>query len=152
MAREIVARGHEVGCHTMHHLDHHEVEPQQAVQDLLEGAQILERLLGVAPQLYRAPYGRFLHKTVAEASRHGMTSVLWSAWGIDWLPDDAETIAARVFEDFGKGAIVLLHDSARYAHDRDDCTPTIEATGLVLREANPRGLQPVTVGQLLATE
>jgi peptidoglycan-N-acetylglucosamine deacetylase len=148
LARRILARGHEVGCHTQRHLDHHE-RKAEALQDFLEGTETLERLLGIEVRLYRAPYGRFSHEVVAAAEQRGIQSVFWSAWGLDWLPDDAETIAGRVFEDLGNGAIVLLHDSARYAHDRDDCAPTIEATDIVLREADRRGLQPVTVGQLL---
>jgi peptidoglycan/xylan/chitin deacetylase (PgdA/CDA1 family) len=149
LAREIVSRGHEVGSHTMLHLDHGELEAEQAASDMLDGAAALERLLSVRPHFYRAPYGRFVPATLAEAERRGWTCVLWSAWGRDWLPDDAATIAARVLADLGPGAIVLLHDAERYAHARSDCAPTIEATEIVLAEAERRRLRPVSVGELL---
>jgi peptidoglycan-N-acetylglucosamine deacetylase len=150
LGREIVARGHEVGSHTMRHRDHHVVEQEEAVADMEDGARTLERLLEIELRLYRSPYGHFTDAVVAEAEERGMTCVLWSALGLDWFPDDGETIAARVFEDLMAGAIVLLHDSASYTDKRSDCTPTIEATALVLGEAERRGLRPVTVGQLLA--
>lgn len=149
LSREIISRGHELGCHTMRHLDHAEVEAEQAVSDMLDGAVTLERLLSVPVRFYRAPYGRFVPATLAEAERRGWTCVLWSAWGRDWLPDGAATIAGRVLADLEPGAIVLLHDAERYAHTRSDCAPTIEATEIVLDEAKRRGLRPVTVGELL---
>lgn len=148
---EIVAGGHEVGCHTMHHLDHSEAHRERALKDLVEGAAAIEGLLGVEPRLYRAPYGRFVPATLAEAERRGWTCVLWSAWGRDWQPDDAETIAERVYANLEPGAIVLLHDAERYAHSRTDCKATLEATELVLAEAEHRGLAPVTVSELLAS-
>jgi peptidoglycan-N-acetylglucosamine deacetylase len=148
LAREILARGHEIGSHTQSHLNHHEREPE-AVQDFLNGVETMERLLKVSPGFYRPPYGHFTHKVLAAAERMKIIPVFWSAWGLDWFPDDAETIAAHVFEDLMPGSIVLLHDSARYTDKRSDCTPTIEATDLVLHEAERRGLEPVTVGRLL---
>jgi peptidoglycan/xylan/chitin deacetylase (PgdA/CDA1 family) len=149
LARQILAAGHEVGCHTMHHLDHSEAHREQALRDLVEGAAAIEGLLEVEPRLYRAPYGRFVPATLAEAERRGWTCVLWSAWGRDWQPDDGETIAERVFAELAPGAIVLLHDAQRYAQSRTDCRATLEATELVLAEAERRGLRPVTVSELI---
>ena len=152
LARELVKAGHEIGCHTMRHLDHY-VQADQACADMIEGAATIERLLGVGIGLYRAPYGHFVPETVLKAQRRGWKCVLWSALGEDWHADEsAATIAARVTADLAPGAIVLLHDAQRYAHERDDCTPTIEASELVLDEAKRRGLEPVTVGELLGIE
>jgi peptidoglycan-N-acetylglucosamine deacetylase len=148
LALQIIARGHEVGSHTQSHLNHHEQEPE-ALRDFLGGVETIKRLLAIEPRFYRPPYGHFAHKVLAAAQDRGITPVFWSAWGLDWMPDDAETIAGRVFEDLGNGAIVLLHDSCSYTDRRDDCTPTIEAVELVLGEADRRGLRPVTIGQLL---
>ncbi len=150
LARELVKAGHEIGGHTMRHLDHH-LRTDQACTDMIEGAATIERLLGVGIRLYRAPYGHFVPETVLEAERRGWTCVLWSTLGEDWHADtSAATIAGRVIADLAPGAIVLLHDAQRYAHERDDCTPTIEASELVLDEAKRRGLEPVTVGELLS--
>jgi peptidoglycan/xylan/chitin deacetylase (PgdA/CDA1 family) len=147
LAHEVLARGHEIGSHTQRHLNHHDREPE-ALQDFLDGVATLNRVLEVEPDFYRPPYGHFTHKVLAAAEQRRMRSVFWSSWGIDWLEDDADTIAARVFEDLRPGAIVLLHDAATYA-PRSDCTPTIDAVGMVLTEAERRGLHAVTVGQLL---
>jgi peptidoglycan-N-acetylglucosamine deacetylase len=149
LGREIIARGHEVGSHTQSHLNHHEREPE-ALQDFLNGVETIEQILGVQPRFYRPPYGHFAHRVLAGAEQLQITPVFWSAWGMDWLPDSANTIADRVIEDLTQGSIVLLHDSASYTDKRKDCTPTIEAVDLVLEEADRRDLRPVTLHQLLA--
>jgi peptidoglycan/xylan/chitin deacetylase (PgdA/CDA1 family) len=150
LAQELVKAGHEIGGHTMRHLDHH-VRGDQALTDMIEGAATIERVLGVEIRLYRAPYGHFVPETVLEAERRGWTCVGWSTLGEDWHADEsAATIASRVIPGLAPGAIVLLHDAQRYAHERDDCTPTIEASELILDEAKRCGLEPVTVGELLS--
>jgi peptidoglycan/xylan/chitin deacetylase (PgdA/CDA1 family) len=148
LAREILVRGHEVGSHTQRHLNHHEREPE-ALEDFLNGVETMKRLLKVSPRFYRPPYGHFTHRVLAAAEQLKIIPVFWSAWGMDWFPDDAETIAARVIEDLRPGCIVLLHDSSSYTDRREDCTPTIEAVDLIVNEAKSRGLQPVTLSQLL---
>ena len=149
VARRVRDAGHEVGVHSMRHLDHAEIEREQAVADVVEGADAIERQLGVPVRLFRAPYGHFVPGTLTEAKRRGWTCVHWSAWGVDWQAgESAQSIADRVIADLAPGAIVLLHDGRR--EKEVDCQRMLEALGLVLAEAKRRGLEPVTVGELLA--
>ena len=149
VARRVRDAGHEVGVHSMRHLDHAEIEREQAVADVVEGADAIERRLGVPVRLFRAPYGHFVPGTLTEAERRGWTCVHWSAWGVDWQAgESAQSIADRVIADLAPGAIVLLHDGRR--EKEVDCQRMLEALGLVLAEAKRRGLEPVTVGELLA--
>ena len=70
----------------------------------------------------------------------GLEPVYWSAWGMDWETISAERILDIVERDLEPGAIVVLHDSARYAH-RPDVAPTVEAIPLIAarrRRARPR--------------
>ena len=66
--------------------------PDEAVADMLAGAEAIADVLGFEPRLYRAPYGHFVPATVAEAERRGWTCVHWSALGEDW---DESATAAR---------------------------------------------------------
>jgi peptidoglycan-N-acetylglucosamine deacetylase len=148
VARRVRDAGHEVGVHSMRHLDHAVIEREQAVADVVEGADAIERQLDVSVRLFRAPYGRFVPGTLTEAKRRGWTCVHWSAWGVDWQAgESAQSIADRVIADLAPGAIVLLHDGRR--EKEVDCQRMLEALGLVLAEAKRRGLEPVTVGELL---
>jgi peptidoglycan-N-acetylglucosamine deacetylase len=148
LAREVAGRGHEIGSHTMAHLDHYEVDARRAVADMLAGAAAIERVLGVEPALYRAPYGHFVPETVGEARRRGWRCVHWSALGMDWLEGETgRTVADRVLPDFGPGAIVLLHDSRRAKAMNPE--PVVEATGILLGEAHRRRLEALAVGAAL---
>ena len=141
--------GHEIGVHSMEHLDHAEVGREASVADVVEGAAAIEQALGVTPRLFRAPYGHFVPGTLAEAERRGWTCVHWSAWGEDWREAETrESIAARAIADLRPGAIVLLHDGRR--EQAIECERMLGAVEDVLAEARRRGLEPVTVGELLA--
>ena len=48
---------------------------------MVAGAEAIAGVLGFEPRLYRAPYGRFVPATLAEAERRGWTCVHWSALG-----------------------------------------------------------------------
>jgi peptidoglycan/xylan/chitin deacetylase (PgdA/CDA1 family) len=143
IARKVRDGGHEVGLHSMHHLDHAGVELDAALADVRDGAEAIGEF-----RLFRAPYGHFVPVTLAESERRGWTPVHWSAWGEDWREgEDTQTIADRVIADLAPGAIVLLHDGRR--EKRMDCERMLGALELVLAEARRRGLEAVTVSELL---
>ncbi len=140
LAHAVVAAGHEVGSHSMHHLDHEQVDASDAVADMLAGAEAIAGVLGFEPRLYRAPYGHFVPATIAEAQRRGWTCVHWSALGEDWDEHaTARSVADRILPDVHAGAIVLLHDSRR-AKPMDP-EPVTGATALLLDELRRRGLR-----------
>jgi peptidoglycan/xylan/chitin deacetylase (PgdA/CDA1 family) len=147
-ARRVVAEGHDVASHTRSHLDHHAVDPADAVADMLAGADAIERVLGFEPVLYRAPYGYFVEATVAEAARRGWTCVRWSALGYDW-EDEAtpQSVADHVLSGLGPGAIVLLHDSRRAKPM--EAEPMLGATALVLEELARRRLRALGLSAIL---
>jgi peptidoglycan/xylan/chitin deacetylase (PgdA/CDA1 family) len=139
--------GHELGVHSMSHLDHAEGS-EAALADVRDGAATIERAIGVELKLFRAPYGHFVPVTLSESERRGWIPVHWSAWGEDWREGETpEAIAARVIVELNAGAIVLLHDGRR--EKRVDCERMLGALELVLAEAHARGLEPVTVSELL---
>ena len=148
LARDVVTAGHEVGSHSMHHLDHESVDASTSVADMIDGANAVEDVLGFEPRMYRAPYGHFVPVTVAAAQERGWTCVHWSALGEDW--DEHATgrsVADRIFPGLVPGAIVLLHDSRR--EKPMDSEPVIDATRRVLEEMERRSLRCVGVHDIL---
>src|SRR5687768_12125981 len=94
LALDVVSAGHEVGSHSMRHLDHHAASPTGAVADVVDGAEAIQGVLGFEPAFYRAPYGYFVPSTVAEAGRRRWTCVPWSIDGQDWeAAATAESVA-----------------------------------------------------------
>jgi peptidoglycan/xylan/chitin deacetylase (PgdA/CDA1 family) len=148
LARAVVAAGHEAGFHSMHHLDHEQVSPEEAVADMLAGVEAIASVIGFEPSLYRAPYGHFVPATVAEAQRRGWTCVHWSALGLDWEEDASpRSVADNVIRDLEPGAIVLLHDARRAKPMPPE--PVLGGTALVLEELERRGLRSRTVSDIM---
>jgi peptidoglycan/xylan/chitin deacetylase (PgdA/CDA1 family) len=148
LARDVASRGHEIGSHSMHHLDHEAVAPEQAVADMVAGAEAIATVLGFEPSLYRAPYGHFVPATVAEAERRGWTCVHWSVLGNDWEDDaTSRSVADRILPGLEPGAIVLLHDSRRTKPMNPEAVTG--ATALLLEELARRGLRPRSVNEIM---
>jgi peptidoglycan/xylan/chitin deacetylase (PgdA/CDA1 family) len=74
----------------------------------------VEAATGVRPRWFRPPYGVLSGGTLRATADLGLTPVLWTAWGRDWLPSTGERVAATVRAGLAPGGTVLLHDS--------DCT------------------------------
>jgi peptidoglycan/xylan/chitin deacetylase (PgdA/CDA1 family) len=143
IARRVADEGHVVALHGFRHVEHDELGAG-ARADLERGAAALEAASGMRPELYRPPYGRFSEHSYAAARELGLTPVYWSGWGADWEPIPADRIAGIAIRDLTPGAILLLHDSARYAY-RVSAAPTAEALPAILAAMRERWLEPVGI-------
>jgi len=149
LARAVPAGGHEVALHGFEHRPHEELTPTQARDDLARGLGALEAATGVRSRLYRPPYGLFSEASYEACRVLELEPVYWSAWGLDHEPLPPERIADLVCRDLAPGAIVLLHDSPRYAF-RDSARPTAEAIPAIVDEARRSELELAPLGDLLA--
>lgn len=148
IAREILARGHEVGLHGMTHRRHDRLDEEEARRDLLLGLEEIERAVGKRPRWYRPPYGASSPELASICSELGLGLAYWSAWGQDWEEIPAAEIARLALRGFGAGSVILLHDSALYA-ERENARPTLEAVPIVARSARELGLDLVSLGAAL---
>ncbi len=138
LALEVAERGHEIGLHGLRHVRPEELEDPE--DDLQRALAVIEQATGVAPTTFRPPYGHFTAPLYEAATELGLEPVLWSAWGLDWEPIPAERIADLVLTDLQPGAIVVLHDSARYG-PRASVAPTAEALGQIAAGAARLGIE-----------
>jgi peptidoglycan-N-acetylglucosamine deacetylase len=143
LAEQVAEAGHGVAPHGFRHVEHDELGDAVG-GDLERGAAAIEAATGVKPRLFRPPYGRFSQRSYAVVTALGLTPVYWSAWGSDWEPIPAERIAETVIRDLAPGALVLLHDSPRYA-SRPSARPTAEALPAILAAMRDRRLEAATV-------
>jgi peptidoglycan-N-acetylglucosamine deacetylase len=147
IAREALARGHELGLHGFEHA-HHEVMPgRMARDDVARALGTFEAAVGRRPLWFRPPYGRFSEHSYEACADLGLRPVYWSGWGLDWEDISAERITDLVASDLREGAILVLHDSTRYGH-RPSVAPTAEAVGLVAARAAEAGLELGTLSEL----
>src|SRR5512135_221153 len=104
--------GHEIGVHGWSHRNHLRLPPGRTVEEVARTADLIERVTGERPRLFRPPYGVLTAAGVLAARRAGLRPLLWSAWGRDW---EARATAASVLGHLDRGglrpgATLLLHD------------------------------------------
>ncbi len=148
VAREISARGHEIGLHSRSHDDLLALRGRRAVdRDFAQAEEIFERVLGMRPTLYRPPAGVASPAIHAVARARGYTIVGWSVRGMDGVRTSPERVRARA-RRASDGDIVLLHDAIRR---RDDVVPAgARALAGILDDLADRRLRTVTVTDLIS--
>jgi peptidoglycan/xylan/chitin deacetylase (PgdA/CDA1 family) len=118
IAREIAARGHRVGSHSMDHVQLPLVSTPDLVTQVDASAAILEREVGTLPALFRPPGGSRSPRIDGYLASHGYTQVLWNLGTGDVQVRSADAVLdtfRRVLEvrerdHDERGGIVLLHD------------------------------------------
>lgn len=112
LAAEIAGAGHELAVHGFGHRTPLACGPRATYADLARARDTVAEAAGRQPTFWRPPYGILTGAGVAAAARLGLTPVLWTAWGRDWLASSTPgSVLATVLEDLEGGGTVLLHDS-----------------------------------------
>jgi peptidoglycan-N-acetylglucosamine deacetylase len=145
LSREIELRGHEVGLHGMTHRRHDGLDADEAHLELSRGLEAIETATGVRPRWYRPPYGAASAAIASACAELHLRIAYWTAWGQDWEDKSASQIAGLVERDLEAGAVILLHDSARYGQ-RADPSATIDAIPLIAGSAGEKGIELVSLG------
>ncbi len=147
LVAEIARRGHVVGTHGYEHRHHLFRGPAWIRRDLARACETMH-VAGFPPTWYRPAYGQATAATLLAARAMGLQTVLWSAWGREWVTRDPRDVAARIVRHLRPGAIVLLHDSDLFGPPGMWRTG-LEALGVVGAEMDRRGLTPVTLDEMV---
>ena len=118
LVRRMVAEGHTVGNHTMHHYDMSRISAPAAFQKELEDLeQLYEQTVGEPMQkYYRPPQGIYSEENLRQAKNLGYKTVFWSLAYVDWKNDDQPTAQAafnKLLPRIHPGAVVLLHSTSK---------------------------------------
>lgn len=111
LVRQIVAGGHTLCNHTMHHdLRIGRRSTATMHSDLTATtAAIVRASGGVRPVFFRAPGGNWTSRLLAESRRDGMTPLHWSVDPRDWSRPGVSRITS-VIKNAKPGSIILCHD------------------------------------------
>lgn len=128
LVREIVARGHLVGNHTMHH-PRLRWRRRHIVEEEIQSAQeVLEMCAGIPVRFFRPPYGALSPAILRTVKGMNLRMTMWSLMAGDvWRVDNPRAITSSIINNVRGGDVILLHDGHR-------CGP---ATIAALREAIP---------------
>jgi peptidoglycan-N-acetylglucosamine deacetylase len=147
VARMVVSAGHEVGNHSDTHASFYRLSAAGIYEELAAAQAAILEASGVAPKLFRAPYGVRWFGLRAAQKRLGLTGVMWTAIGRDWkLP--AAGVVARLSAAATPGAIFCLHDGRDLKPD-PDISATLEAVARLIPQLKDRGYHFETVSEIL---
>ncbi|MDO4582009.1 MAG: polysaccharide deacetylase family protein [Bacillota bacterium] len=140
MAREIAARGHEIGLHSVTHPHFSQLSDEQIIAELSGNDQLIRELTGYQPRLFRPPYGDYNNRVIELCAAQGYKCIQWSVDSLDWQDLSAAQIVERVMKKADAGDIVLFHNNGLH---------TAEALPLILEQLQRQGLEVVPVSELL---
>lgn len=133
LVRAIVAGGHTLCNHGMHHDDMGTWTPERIKADLERTSAAIHRAApGVPIRYFRAPYGSW-GQTPEVAARLGMKPLGWRLVVADWEPPGVDELVRRVREGVTEGAVVLMHDGPA------DRGQTVDAVDRVIPELRAEG-------------
>lgn len=147
IARAVVSAGHEIANHTDTHPRLWLKSSAFVLDELQRAHDSIFEVTGVAPRMFRAPYGVRWFGVRTAQQRLGLKHVMWTAIGKDW-EFGARMITNRLLAAAHNGAIFCLHDGRERQAD-PDIRNTIEAVRRILPELLERGYQFRTVSDLL---
>ena len=118
LVRRMVAEGHIVGNHTMHHPDMSRLSDKAAFsKELLELEELYKEITGKEmPKYYRPPQGIYSEENLKMAKELGYKTVFWSLAYVDWNNDSQPTreqAFSKLLPRIHNGAVVLLHSTSQ---------------------------------------
>jgi len=137
LVREIVAAGHLVGNHTMHHLWLPRHSSATIRAEMLACNAAIEQTVGGPVTLFRAPHGAKRPAVMRIARELGMQTVQWNLMVGDWKNRTGDDLLQRIQrgiatnERRGHGTSVVLHDGSQFLPNANR-TATLRAVSMLL--------------------
>ena len=118
LVQRMVAEGHLVGNHTMHHPDMSKLSDKAAFsKELQELEGLYARITGQEmKKFYRPPQGLYSEENLKMAQELGYKTVFWSLAYVDWNNDaqpTREQAFGKLLPRTHNGAVVLLHSTSQ---------------------------------------
>lgn len=137
LVRQIVAAGHRLCDHSVHHDEAQSRKSQGYNQhEILDARDEIARAAGSgdAPLwYYRAPGGDFSPAIRAIAAGSGLRPLGWTVDSEDWRRPGTDAILATVNHELKPGSIVLMHDGG------GDRSQTVQALAVLLDRLDAAG-------------
>lgn len=143
LARRILDGGHDLGNHTLRHLDINAMSEPEARQEITGCADRIRRLTGSVGTWFRPSRTPTASPLVTRlAQEAGYPHVLsYDVDSLDYTSPGATAVARKVLAEIREGSVVSLHFG--YAD-------TVAALPVVLEELDRRGLAAVTTTELFS--
>jgi peptidoglycan/xylan/chitin deacetylase (PgdA/CDA1 family) len=151
LAREIAARGHEVGLHGDRHDRLTRVPSVELKQRLSQAKSELETAVARPVRYFRPPFGAQSVRTLFAARSCGLDVVVWGPYAGEWIEGTADDVAGRAMQGLHPGSILLLHDGLELPPG--ETVPKVDryaAFAVLFERMRGAGLLGTSVGDLIA--
>ncbi len=112
LAREIDARGHEIGNHTATHPHLSQLSSQEIKEELLSNEALITELTNKRPRFFRPPFGDYSDSVIRVAEELEYQTIQWNIDSLDWKNPGADFIVRRIMDQVAAGDIILMHNNA----------------------------------------
>lgn len=137
IAKDVLARGHEVGNHTWNHSVLTKLSTEQVSKEYTSTVGAITQAIGQGPTVFRPPYGATNDSVNGQIP---VPVVLWSIDTMDWKHRNAQQLLPYVQNNLHNNAIVLMHDIHQSTADGLDS---------VLAYLQSQGYEFVTVSEIM---
>lgn len=139
-AKEIRARGHEIGLHSTTHPHFTRLSDEKIREELQKNKDMIKKVTGFDAILFRPPFGDYDSRVVKIIQDMGLYPIQWSVDSLDWRGLSASQMTRRVTERIGPGDIVLFHNDGEH---------TVEAIDEIIKILQSQGYKIVPVSELI---
>jgi peptidoglycan/xylan/chitin deacetylase (PgdA/CDA1 family) len=117
----IKTEGHQVGNHTMNHLNGWKTKTKTYIENLREAAAYMPN-----QQLFRPPYGKLTLKQGYKIRKLGYKIIMWDVLSYDFDPKTSpEECLNYVITASTNGSIIVFHDSLKAAENMKFALPKV---------------------------
>ena len=142
--KELAAAGHKVQNHSNTHPYMTQLSRVQMTDEITSCNDKIKAITGVAPTLFRPPYGDYDNAVIETVEGLDMYAIQWSVDSLDWQDTaTADSIYKRVTGKVKNGSIVLFHNDAEH---------TPEALPNILKTLKEQGYEFVFIDDLIYKE
>jgi peptidoglycan-N-acetylglucosamine deacetylase len=134
----------ELGNHSYLHPHFPQLTAAQMREELTRTQALLQKASGKQARFFRPPYGEWNALTLREATTVGLALVTWTVATGDPDPKASVHDLVAAADHAQRGAIIIMHANGRG-------WKTAQALPTIVQHLRRRGLEPVTLGKLLAS-
>lgn len=139
VVRRTFQEGNVVGNHSWNHSSLTTLSPDAIRWQLSSTSAIIQQATGVAPRLFRPPYGATNATVKNIAAQLGLVQIGWTIDPGDWRHPGVSTLVSTVLNKVRPGSIIVLHDGG------GDRSQTVQALPQIIRGLQQRGFTFTTL-------
>lgn len=110
-ARKMVADGHVIGTHTMHHDQLRKKTKDAQVKLITDSTTYVSQKIGTPIYYFRPPYGAIDQNSLLASKEANQRFAYWNVDSLDWKhPHQPNIIMNNITSEVKPGSIILLHE------------------------------------------